>query len=112
MSTKLANSGFTNHAGFQWLTSGSRVARRGPAGFLPNIAKYDSESVPHFSANVLPGQKPGRNFQTPRVNTSVALRILGRGDLDLHDRLQDHLICIYIYIYTYIIRYIHIYIYI
>ena len=48
VNTKVVNSGFTNSAGFQWLTSGSRVARSGPAGFLPNVANYGLKSVPYL----------------------------------------------------------------
>jgi len=40
MSIIVVNSGFKNSAGFQWLTSGSRVAHAGPAAFLPIFIRY------------------------------------------------------------------------
>ena len=58
MSAKVVNSGVTNYAGFQWLSSGSRVARGGPAGFVPIVAKHGLKSAPEF---VLPTFCQGRN---------------------------------------------------
>ena len=58
MSTKVVNSGSANHAGFQWLTSGSQVARLGPCRVSAKCCNIRSEKCAVF---FLPTFCQGRN---------------------------------------------------
>ena len=140
MSTTVVNSVSSKYAGFQrltsgsrvsheWLTSGSRVAHE----WLTSGSRLQHDMVcicaSHiWSADFLPGQKPdGNSYASPPVSTSAALHLAdssfdGHGSLSRRRgparceakgglRYMCIYICVYIYIYIYIYIYKYMYTY-